>query len=332
MRCVADLINKLGGILSSNDCSRYLDDIFRQWKTGAEELLDFHETNNHTFQVQPGAVKVCVLFDTVSALWSVKEMGRRKYPFVDSDLRGVENAFQALALHERRRSFLPTVLRLRNWQQEQEQPPPNLEQCWFLGYHGNIGGDRKKNAIGNIALAWALGKLNIDLQPRLDALTGDEYEQIKNRWQMDEATFEVEDTLQRLWLLLGVEKRKPRLQFWEGANHINIPPTDLDGYAFNSHEKFHFTVRLCRLRRFLPQLDILHVAPQDRIAPWQLQLDLEGNWEICQAILHRQGAEELSQLIIQDLSKLEHLATVELEPPNGVIPILLEELGYILHS
>src|ERR1700760_3555778 len=65
-----------------------------------------------------------------------------------------ENAFQALALDERRNSFQPAV-----W----EKPPGNttrLRQVWFPGVHSNVGGGYDDQELANITLAWMMAQLS----------------------------------------------------------------------------------------------------------------------------------------------------------------------------
>ena len=50
-------------------------------------------------------------------------------------LAEIENAFQALALDERRAPFSPTL-----WNMPSDNHKTNLIQCWFPGVHVNIGG------------------------------------------------------------------------------------------------------------------------------------------------------------------------------------------------
>jgi len=169
MRCLADLVFKIG-ILAYNDCAR-LNDVFRRWKSGQMDPL--------AGQMDPLAgvggnhVTVCVLWDTVgSVIGPLCQV-------VDSKVRGAEFNFHALALHERRGHFLPTVMRF--------SAPLTLttsEQCWFNGYHGDIGGGRKKNALGNIALAWALAKLHPNLRPNWAALEMTDNSS-KDNWKVD---------------------------------------------------------------------------------------------------------------------------------------------------
>lgn len=63
----------------------------------------------------------------------------------------VDNAFQALAIDERRRPFTPSI-----WEQ---QPLPagvrqTLEQVWFAGVHSDVGGGYPAATLSDVPLAW----------------------------------------------------------------------------------------------------------------------------------------------------------------------------------
>lgn len=142
MRCLADFIMK-NGILPKEG----LDDLharFAEWKTGA--LRNIHAGN-----IVP--IKVCALWDTVSTMGLSDPLSRGPHWFVDSRLQpNVENAFQALSLHEHRYQFPPLV-----W--ERGGATNNLEQCWFAGFHADIGGGDRDGALAQFALVWFFAKL-----------------------------------------------------------------------------------------------------------------------------------------------------------------------------
>lgn len=73
----------------------------------------------------------------------------------------IENAFQALALDERRTAFSPAV-----W----ERPrgiETTLRQVWFPGVHSNVGGGYDDQELANITLAWMMAQLSpfLDMFP-----------------------------------------------------------------------------------------------------------------------------------------------------------------------
>ncbi|KAG8158570.1 hypothetical protein KVR01_011692 [Diaporthe batatas] len=149
IRCLVDLITKFGVLVDT-------------WKAGklGNEVPDHIRRES----VNRGNI-ICILWDTVGAV------GDKLLRLIDSGTEGGGFNYHALSLHERRKKFLPTVMRFR-------QPVllKDSEQCWFVGYHGDVGGGRKKNALANLALAWALGKLRQHLEPNWAPLEGIENE------------------------------------------------------------------------------------------------------------------------------------------------------------
>lgn len=129
-------------------------------------------------------VEVCTLFDTVSALGRIsprcglfRPQANKRLHFIMSELSpGIQNAFQALSLHDRRRSFLPMVWCLNKDDSNASRPDsqpilgsgPRLEQCWFMGYHSDVGGGIKGEGLAHFALAWMLARLATFIDMDLD--------------------------------------------------------------------------------------------------------------------------------------------------------------------
>ncbi len=104
-------------------------------------------------------IKCIGVWDTVGALGVPVSPLLQKMFFLPSSLRGyrwfdtrldkhVENAFQALALDERRAPFTPTLWEKRSGSRT------NLKQVWFPGSHSNVGGSYADTGIADITLAW----------------------------------------------------------------------------------------------------------------------------------------------------------------------------------
>lgn len=97
------------------------------------------------------------VWDTVGALGAPGFLGqvfnRNKYKYHDVELNDrIANAYQALAVDERRRPFQPSLWRRPDgWQ-------GNLEQAWFAGVHSNIGGGCAPDGLANEALHWVAEK------------------------------------------------------------------------------------------------------------------------------------------------------------------------------
>jgi uncharacterized protein (DUF2235 family) len=62
----------------------------------------------------------------------------------------VENAFQALAIDERRGAFEPCVWK----RQEHARGKQRLEQVWFPGVHTNVGGGYEDSGLSDYAFEW----------------------------------------------------------------------------------------------------------------------------------------------------------------------------------
>jgi uncharacterized protein (DUF2235 family) len=72
------------------------------------------------------------------------------YEFHDVKLSSwVDNAFQALAIDERRKFFEPAI-----WEQQEHSVGQVVEQVWFAGVHCNVGGGYNTTGLSDIALRW----------------------------------------------------------------------------------------------------------------------------------------------------------------------------------
>jgi uncharacterized protein (DUF2235 family) len=95
------------------------------------------------------------VWDTVGALGipvsPLRFWNKRRYEFHDVQLsRSVDSAYQALAIDERRKPFLPAI-----WTQHPEAPKSQVvEQAWFPGVHCDVGGGYKDTGLSNGALLW----------------------------------------------------------------------------------------------------------------------------------------------------------------------------------
>ena len=61
----------------------------------------------------------------------------------------VDNAFQALAVDERRAPFAPCL-----WHQQEHARGQRLEQVWFAGVHSNVGGGYPESGLSDLAFLW----------------------------------------------------------------------------------------------------------------------------------------------------------------------------------
>lgn len=100
-------------------------------------------------------VRFIGVWDTVGALgipvYPLRFWTKRQYEFHDVELSShVGTACQALALDERRRPFQPSL-----WRCQPDSPGTQvLEQAWFPGVHGDVGGGYAEAGLSDGALAW----------------------------------------------------------------------------------------------------------------------------------------------------------------------------------
>lgn len=101
-------------------------------------------------------VRFIGVWETVGALGIPAVGGRfgarlnRRWQFHDTDLStSVDAAFQALSIDERRGAFVPAI-----WRQQAEAVDQQLEQVWFAGVHGDVGGGYPNSDLSEITLSW----------------------------------------------------------------------------------------------------------------------------------------------------------------------------------
>ena len=69
----------------------------------------------------------------------------------------MENAYHALALDEKRKNFAPTLW-MKSKNTIRRSFTQTLEQRWFAGVHGNIGGGYPDEGLSDITLNWMISR------------------------------------------------------------------------------------------------------------------------------------------------------------------------------
>ena len=194
-------------------------------------------------------IKAVCCWDTVGALGvprigfleklglQPREMGR--YQFYDTKLyEGIENAFQALALDERRAPFVPAL-----WE-KRDGDRTNLKQVWFPGVHSNVGGGYDDQELSNITLAWMMSRLEPFLDFRPEYLLNQYHENKeyyketgqRSRWW---SFGEIYRTVTGIYSITGSKTRTP------GDYYRVDPDTGVvtDRKLRNTNEYIHASVR-----------------------------------------------------------------------------------------
>jgi uncharacterized protein (DUF2235 family) len=115
----------------------------------------------NTYSYEP-PIKFIGVWDTVGALgvpgvhlWLARLL-KVDWQFHDTTLsRSVENAYHALAIHERRSDFEPTLWEKQDWPGASDQ---TLEQVWFSGVHSDVGGGYAEAGLSDVAARWLIEK------------------------------------------------------------------------------------------------------------------------------------------------------------------------------
>ena len=150
VRSLAGMIRKCG-ILRRDRASalREAYDFYRSGVHPKDPVAEsFRSRNAHAAHV------TCIgVWDTVGALGIplgiFRELNAARHQFHDVTLSShVQHAYHALAIDERRRPFAPTL-----WEQQPEARQ-TLEQVWFAGVHGNVGGGYTDCGLSDNAFLW----------------------------------------------------------------------------------------------------------------------------------------------------------------------------------
>jgi uncharacterized protein (DUF2235 family) len=101
-------------------------------------------------------VRFIGVWDTVGSLGvpfgPLRRLTMSKHLFHDVSLsRIVENAFQALAIDEKRKDYRPTL-----WEQHPNAEKQKLEQRWFAGVHTDVGGGNIDPRQADRAMRWII--------------------------------------------------------------------------------------------------------------------------------------------------------------------------------
>jgi uncharacterized protein (DUF2235 family) len=142
-----------------------------------------------SYAMENAQIKMLGVWDTVGALGIPAMWGgidSVQYGFLSTDLHAnVLNAYQALAIDERRAQFPPTL-----WTAACGEGQV-LEQVWFSGVHCDVGGgyptspEDNGTSLSDITLGWMASKAQA-LGLKLDAGVAAKYQPLEARYAMDQ--------------------------------------------------------------------------------------------------------------------------------------------------
>ncbi|KAG8626227.1 hypothetical protein KVT40_005172 [Elsinoe batatas] len=294
-RAIAGLIDEIGVL--SKEGHQYLPEIYKDVmnrrnpdyqptqpnkpfrnKPSAEDPRYKSELRRRGYTTLGVSVKAIGVWDTVGALgtprigWlekvGLQGTASREMSFYDTKLVNcIENAFQALALDERRAAFAPAI-----WEKARDNKT-RLRQVWFPGVHSNIGGGYDDQEISNITLAWMMSQVRELLDMDLDYIL-DEQEKTETYYERNNerprpwSWGKIWNSFTGIYVLGGAEDRTP------GRFFVREPRsgTETDQPLDETHEYIHPSVR-ARLKLGGPGIDDKGTYQPRALKDWKLTIE-----------------------------------------------------------
>jgi len=158
-RSLASFI-QVSGLLKPEHCDKESVRAWKYYRTARKDPQPTEEIALKKMSFDDVRIKVLGVFDTVGSR-GIPVSGimdwynEKRFGFHDVTLSpNIDHAFQALAIDERRLSFPPNL-----WQGVDRSKTQTVEQVWFAGNHGNIGGGYSDTSLSNIALKWMMTRM-----------------------------------------------------------------------------------------------------------------------------------------------------------------------------
>jgi uncharacterized protein (DUF2235 family) len=159
-RSLAGVIDRVGLLRAEAATERAVREVYRHYELDPDGAAAraFAALNCHA----AAPIEMVGAWDTVKALglrlpllWKMTEP---RHAFHDHRLGAtIRHGFQALALDETREAFAPVL-----WECRDRRPGQTVEQTWFRGAHGDVGGQlggfELARPLSNIPLVWMLEK------------------------------------------------------------------------------------------------------------------------------------------------------------------------------
>ncbi len=149
------------GLPSKNFNDQLVESAFQAYRNKGQRAAIL-ATLSSQYSMCDAQITMVGVWDTVGSLGIPAVFGGVDpsiYGFLDTSLNPkIQNAFQALAIDERRKEFPPTL-----WTSA-PAPGQTLQQVWFCGVHSDVGGGydagagATATALSDITLSWMINK------------------------------------------------------------------------------------------------------------------------------------------------------------------------------
>ncbi|KAI0533031.1 hypothetical protein GGR58DRAFT_138914 [Xylaria digitata] len=220
VRCLASFISRVG--LIRRKALSFLQELFREWKDESSSLQGQIESLKNKKLLFETSITVCAEWDSVSAVWSPALSHVQ-----DRVPKNVENAFHAVALHEKRSDFQPVLWRSREARDDGRES--TVKQCLFFGCHSDVGGGNVDPGLATVSLLWMVSQVRSVCRAQFDSTTllsffGPRVTEVRRlrllgsstTQQLDSTHMEchvfakgkVEDSYQPLWWVRGKSSRR----------------------------------------------------------------------------------------------------------------------------
>ncbi|HHL22458.1 MAG TPA: DUF2235 domain-containing protein [Aliiroseovarius sp.] len=159
VRSLAGAIDQVGLLTRRHATPRHIRDVYRHYQSDPNSPAARAFARAHCHEETP--VEMIGVWDTVKALgltWPVVwRLFEPRHRFHNTQLGdSVRHGFHALAMDETREAFAPVLWRTN------AQNKGRVEQMWFGGAHGDVGGQlggfEAARPLSNIPLVWMLGR------------------------------------------------------------------------------------------------------------------------------------------------------------------------------
>ncbi|QPM90130.1 DUF2235 domain-containing protein [Pseudooceanicola algae] len=172
-RSLTGMIDRVGLLRAEQATERNVRQAYRLYQDGGDPLTC--DAFRRAFSHETTQIEMIGAFDTVKSLglrlpflW---RMAETKHGFHNHALSAcVKSGFHALALEETRQVYAPVM-----WQSDPAWAG-RLEQVWFAGTHGDVGGQlggfEAARPLANIPLVWILGQAEMRGLPLPDGWRG----------------------------------------------------------------------------------------------------------------------------------------------------------------
>lgn len=152
-RSLAGLVYSCGLISKPQLSENTIDAAWQIYKNAEKPERQAYKLKNSQCSIE-----MIGAWDTVGSLGIplglLKKISDKLVQFHDTRLnREVKAAYHAIAIDEQRSAFDPTL-----WEDTTLYPGQVIEQVWFAGVHGDIGGGYQERHHSNISLAWMINK------------------------------------------------------------------------------------------------------------------------------------------------------------------------------